>query len=41
MVLVDTSVWIAFFRKKSSTTAKVLDTLLEEGDGPHFLLKIL
>jgi predicted nucleic acid-binding protein len=31
MVLVDTSVWIAFFREKSSTAAKSLDTLLEEG----------
>jgi predicted nucleic acid-binding protein len=32
MVLVDTSVWIAFFREKSSTAAKALDTLLEEGE---------
>jgi len=32
MVLVDTSVWIAFFREKSSTAAKSLDTLLEEGE---------
>jgi predicted nucleic acid-binding protein len=32
MVLIDTSVWIAFFREKSSTTAKALDTLLEEGE---------
>jgi predicted nucleic acid-binding protein len=32
MVLVDTSVWIAFFREKSSTPAKALDTLLEEGE---------
>jgi predicted nucleic acid-binding protein len=32
MVLVDTSVWIAFFREKSSTVAKALDALLEEGE---------
>ena len=32
MVLVDTSVWIAFFREKSSTAAKALDALLEEGE---------
>ncbi len=32
MVLVDTSVWIAFFKEKSSSAAKVLDTLLEEGE---------
>jgi predicted nucleic acid-binding protein len=32
MVLVDTSVWIAFFREKSSAAAKALDTLLEEGE---------
>jgi predicted nucleic acid-binding protein len=32
MVLVDTSVWIAFFREKTSTAAKVLDSLLEEGE---------
>jgi hypothetical protein len=31
MVLVDTSVWIAFFRDKSSAAGKTLDTLLEEG----------
>lgn len=31
MVLVDTSVWIAFFRDKSSSAAQALDTLLEEG----------
>ena len=32
MVLVDTSVWIAFFREKTSTAAQALDTLLEEGE---------
>jgi predicted nucleic acid-binding protein len=32
MVLVDTSVWIAFFREKSSIAAKALDILLEEGE---------
>jgi predicted nucleic acid-binding protein len=32
MVLVDTSVWIAFFREKFSTAAKSLDTLLDEGE---------
>jgi predicted nucleic acid-binding protein len=31
MVLVDTSVWIAFFREKTSAAAKTLDGLLEEG----------
>ena len=30
MVLVDTSVWIAFFREGSSSAAKKLDALLEE-----------
>lgn len=32
MVLVDTSVWIAFFRDGSSSAAKKLDALLEEGE---------
>ncbi len=32
MVLVDTSVWIAFFREGSSSAAKKLDTLMEEGE---------
>ena len=32
MVLVDTSVWIAFFRKGSSLAAMKLDVLLEEGE---------
>ena len=32
MVLVDTSVWIAFFRDGSSPAAKKLDLLLEEGE---------
>ena len=32
MVLVDTSVWIHFFRDKSSTAAKALDSLLEQGE---------
>jgi predicted nucleic acid-binding protein len=32
MILVDTSVWISFFREKSSSVAKALDTLLEEGE---------
>jgi predicted nucleic acid-binding protein len=32
MVLVDTSVWIAFFREGSSSAAKKLDALLEEGE---------
>ena len=32
MVLVDTSVWIAFFRDGSSRAAKELDILLEEGE---------
>ena len=31
MVLVDTSVWIAFFRSSKSVDARNLDTLLEEG----------
>lgn len=31
MVLVDTSVWIAFFREGASRAAKELDVLLEEG----------
>jgi len=32
MVLVDTSVWIAFFREGSSSAARHLDVLLEEGE---------
>ena len=32
MVLVDTSVWIAFFREGPSSAAKKLDALLEEGE---------
>jgi len=32
MVLVDTSVWIAFFREGSSPPARKLDMLLEEGE---------
>lgn len=32
MVLVDTSVWIAFFRAGSSPAARELDRLLEEGE---------
>jgi hypothetical protein len=32
MVLVDTSVWIAFFRQGSSSAARKLDVLLEEGE---------
>ena len=32
MVLVDTSVWIAFFRDGSSPAAMKLDMLLEEGE---------
>ena len=32
MVLVDTSVWIAFFREGSSSAAKKLDALMEEGE---------
>ena len=32
MVLVDTSVWIAFFRDGASRAAKELDRLLEEGE---------
>ncbi len=32
MVLVDTSVWIAFFREGSSPSARRLDMLLEEGE---------
>jgi predicted nucleic acid-binding protein len=32
MVLVDTSVWIAFFRQGTSQAAKKLDMLLEEGE---------
>ena len=32
MVLVDTSVWIAFFREGSSPAARKLDVLLEEGE---------
>lgn len=32
MVLVDTSVWIAFFRDGSSQAAKKLDMLLDEGE---------
>ena len=32
MVLVDTSVWIAFFREGSSLAARKLDMLLEEGE---------
>jgi predicted nucleic acid-binding protein len=32
MVLVDTSVWIAFFREGSSPAARKLDMLLEEGE---------
>ena len=32
MVLVDTSVWIAFFREGSSSAAKNLDALMEEGE---------
>jgi predicted nucleic acid-binding protein len=32
MVLVDTSVWIAFFKEGSSPAAKKLDVLLEEGE---------
>lgn len=32
MVLVDTSVWIAFFREGSSSAARKLDVLLEEGE---------
>jgi predicted nucleic acid-binding protein len=32
MVLVDTSVWIAFFREGSSPSAMKLDVLLEEGE---------
>lgn len=31
MVLVDTSVWIAFFRSGKTVDARNLDTLLEEG----------
>ena len=31
MILVDTSIWINFFREKSSPTGGTLDTLLEEG----------
>jgi predicted nucleic acid-binding protein len=32
MVLVDTSVWIVFFREGSSPAARKLDMLLEEGE---------
>jgi len=32
MVLVDTSVWISFFREGSSPAARRLDMLLEEGE---------
>jgi len=32
MVLVDTSVWITFFREGSSLAARRLDALLEEGE---------
>jgi predicted nucleic acid-binding protein len=32
MVLVDTSVWIAFFREEASSAARKLDALLEEGE---------
>lgn len=32
MVLVDTSVWIVFFREESSPAARKLDVLLEEGE---------
>jgi predicted nucleic acid-binding protein len=32
MVLVDTSVWIAFFREGSSSAARRLEVLLEEGE---------
>lgn len=32
MVLVDTSVWIGFFRDGSSSAARRLDALLEEGE---------
>lgn len=31
MVLVDTSIWIAFFKSPKSADARNLDTLLEEG----------
>lgn len=33
MILVDTSVWIEFFRQKNSAIDKILRGLLEEGEG--------